>query len=370
MSTRISRTGRLALVWAAAVAGLVVASGCGGASYLWHVAWGEAEILWGREPIEEVLERPGLDPGTRAKLELVLAARDFGVERLGLEVGESYRSFTALDRAWTSLTLSASPRDRLQPYLWSFPIVGEVPYKGFFDRDRAELEKAELEAQGFDTYLRPVDAFSTLGWFDDPLLSPMLARSESSLADTVLHEALHATYFRKGDVDFNEGLATFVGSQGSLLFLAERWGPGSDRLKQIRALQRDRIWFASFLGDMLDEVERHYASDLSTEAKVEGREPLFRRWKEELEQRVAVSETGAYGWLAKVPWNNALVLSLKRYLFDLSRFERFHRALGSDLRATIAFFAALDEADDPVSAMEAVLAATPAPGTDAQAPGE
>lgn len=313
------------------IALLAALPGCG-VGYLAHVGKGQLAILWNRKPIAEVLEDPALDPKVRAKLELVLEVRKFAIE-LGLTPGDSYQSYVALDRPFASIALSAAPKDRLVPYVWHFPIVGDLPYKGFFDRELAEKEQADLSELGFDTYVREVDAYSTLGWFADPVLSPMLRRGESSLVDTILHESTHATIFEKGNADFNESLAEFVGGEGAALFLARRHGAESPEVASFRARLADQARFSAFLRELFADLESFYASEASPMEKIRDRGGRMANWQE----RLRAAPVGGFSRYADIPWNNALLLSLKLYLIDESRFRRLHEGLGSSLPATIRF---------------------------------
>ena len=189
--------------------------------YLSRAGWEEARILAGRKDISQLVDDRGTDEATRRKLQLVLAARAFARDSVGLDVGESFTTFSRLRRDTLVLVLSAAYRDRLEPHTWWFPIVGRVPYKGFFDFGAAQREQHEISrGEGLDTYLRPSAAFSTLGWFNDPLLSTTLRYDSLDLANTVIHEVTHNTFYAPGQAVFNESFATFVGAHGAELVLS------------------------------------------------------------------------------------------------------------------------------------------------------
>ena len=201
------RRGTRLLLIAVVVAAAVAACSPG---YLLRAAWEEGKILNRRRPISSIVADTATDWETREKLMLVLQARQFAADTLGLNAGKSYTLFSRVDSDTLVMVLSAAYKDRFQPHTWWFPIVGRVPYKGFFDFDDAEKARRKLEARGLDTYLRPSAAFSTLGWFNDPLLSTLLRYDHVSLANTVIHEIFHNTYFAPGQAVFNESLANFV----------------------------------------------------------------------------------------------------------------------------------------------------------------
>jgi predicted aminopeptidase len=214
-----------------------VLSACSPA-YVLRAGYEEAKILWRREPITRVLQDPNLDAETRAKLELVLAVRDFARDTLALRVGGSYASFARVDADQAVHVVTAAYRDRLVPYTWWFPIVGRIPYKGYFSEEAARAEAAALEQQGLDTAVRPSTAFSTLGWFDDPLLSTLLRYDRVALVETVIHELLHNTAYPAGQAAFNESFATFAGHRGAILFFAMR---GDEALRR----QAESAWQAA-----------------------------------------------------------------------------------------------------------------------------
>ena len=213
---------RLALLVAAGLA----ASACS-PTYVLRAAWEEGKILNRRKPIARIVQDTATDWETRDKLLLVLQARQFAADSLRLNAGNSYTLFSRVESDTLVMVLSAAHKDRFQPYTWWFPIVGRVPYKGFFELEDALAAQRKLEAQGYDTYLRPSAAFSTLGWFNDPLLSTLLRYDRVSLANTVIHEIFHNTFFAPGQAVFNESLANFVGGRGAIEFFCRRDGPRS-----------------------------------------------------------------------------------------------------------------------------------------------
>ena len=192
--------------------------------YVIRAGIAEAKILRARRPIPEVILDPATDERTKTKLTFVVEARNYAIDEFGLDVGRSYTSFSQLKSDTLAMVLSAAHRDQLTPKTWWFPIVGRVPYKGYFNENAAIKEQGKLEEDGFDTFLRPTAAFSTLGWFADPLLSSLLRLDEVDLVETVLHELSHNHLFVKGQVRFNESYATFVGRAGAIEFLLQPSG--------------------------------------------------------------------------------------------------------------------------------------------------
>ncbi len=174
-----------------------VISGCS-PFYVIRAAYEEGKILWRREPIPDYLEKPELAADTQDKLKLVLAVREYARDVLKLNVGGSYSSYSYVDRPDLTYILTAAPRTELRPYTWWFLIIGRVPYKGYFSKEDAAAAAKELEDAGYDTNIRTSAAFSTLGWFDDPLLSHLLRYDKVTLAEVVFHELFHNTLVRQG----------------------------------------------------------------------------------------------------------------------------------------------------------------------------
>ena len=336
---------------------VLLLAGCS-PGYILRAGYEEAKILARRQPIQRLVDDPRTPEETRRKLALVLDARAFAADSLGLEVGKSYTAFSQLDSDTLALVLSAAHRDRFEAHTWWFPIVGRVPYKGFFSERSARREMARLEARGFDTYLRPTSAFSTLGWFNDPLVSPLLRYDSVQLANTVIHELFHNTLFVPGQVQFNESAANFVGARGAIDFFCAREGDGGPRCRYARAAWEDELLFGAFLEGLVRDLEALYArADLSLEQKLAAREVLFRsaqaRFETELKPRFQVLGFGSF---TRLPLNNATLISRRLYYGQLALFERVWERYGRDLPLTIrAIAAAARQGDDPYASVEALV---------------
>ncbi len=303
--------------------------------YVARAAVEEAGILWRRRPIERVVADPATPPATRGKLELVRAARSFAADSLGLLAGESFTTYATVARDTLVLVLSASRSDRLAEKRWVYPIVGSVPYKGFFSFDAALREARELEREGMDTYLRVADAFSTLGWFNDPLLSTVMDEDSVDLAATVIHELLHNTLFVPGHVDFNESFATFVGYRGAERLFQSR---GDTRLAARAAARwRDQLRLGRFYAQLLAELEAIYAPGLSGPLVREQRQRVFREAAAQLRGPTGRAlETIDGARFAEQPINNAVIIARRLYLTNLDRFDALYGRLGRDLRGVVA----------------------------------
>ncbi len=322
------------------------------ARYVARAAIAEAGILARRRPIARVIADPATDAATRGKLELVLAARDFAASRLRLAAKRTYTTYTAVRRDTLVLVLSASRRDSLAPVTWNWPVVGRVPYKGFFDRDAALAEARGLEAQGLDTYLRVANAFSTLGWFEDPLLSTVVREDSVDLAATVIHEILHNTIWVPGATAFDESLAEFVGYRGAEAFFRAR----GDSVNAARAAARwrDEVVLSRFYDSLATSLERLYASGLARDSVAVRRAAIFAAARAELAGPLALELKTIDGRaLARRPLNNAVVIAIRLYFTRLGAFDGLLAAHAGDLAATIADLRRrLARAGDPWKGLE------------------
>ena len=336
----------------------LTASACS-PTYVLRAAWEEAKILNRRKPIARIVADTATDWETRDKLLLVLQARQFAADSLGLNAGDSYTLFSRVDSDTLVMVLSAAPKDEFRPHTWWFPIVGSVPYKGFFDLEDAQKEQRRLEARGYDTYLRPSAAFSTLGWFNDPLLSTLLRYDRVSLGNTVIHEIFHNTFYASGQAVFNESLASFVGSRGAIEFFCRRDGPQSTTCRTAVGAWEDDLKFGAFMEQLVRDVEALYArTDLTREDKLRERERLFadaqRRFAEEIRPRLQVD---TYASFTREPLNNATLIARRIYYDRLHLFEDVYRARGGDflLAMNDIVTAARSNKADPYAAVQALL---------------
>lgn len=324
--------------------------------YLARGAWEESQILLARRPISAVLADSSTAPGIRQRLRLVLAARDFASQRLGLDAAESFTTFTQLKHDTLVLVLSAAPRDRLEAHTWWFPLVGSVPYKGFFDFGEARKAAERLRANDLDTYLRPASAFSTLGWFNDPLLSTTLREDTVSLANTVIHELTHNTVFVPSHVDFNESLANFVGGRGAIAFFDARGQPGA--AEYASRMWQDEKEMASFWKSAHAAIDSAFAAHPSDSlARLQARAEVYGRLRRELlDERAPRLTTIPRAALERIALDNASLLAHRVYATDLGMFDDILQRNANDLRATIQLIAErVRDVDDPVASLRAWL---------------
>ncbi|NLX21906.1 MAG: aminopeptidase [Phycisphaerae bacterium] len=328
--------------------------GCNELGYVTSAALGELDLLLSAVPIEQGLDDPTLDDEAREKLQLVLLARDYAEEVIGLNVGNSYRTFVNLHGEPLAWNLSASRKDAIEAYYWRLPVVGPISYLGYFEFDQVEAERDRLVELGYDTFIYELDAYSTLGWLPDPVTSAMFRRGIISLVDTVIHELLHNTIYRADNPVFSESLAVFVGRTGAIEFLGEQFGEGSDWAQRAGNTYQDSDRFNLYLAELRAELETLYGSDLGREEIIQARQPVFEnartRIAEELLPELFYPES--YEPYTTVTLNNAFLLVNVRYNSDLELFEEVFELVDRDWKRALAVFRQAAAASSPFAYMD------------------
>jgi predicted aminopeptidase len=320
---------------------MVGLSGCG-IGYLWHVTVGQATILLQQRSVEDVLHDVRLTPQEQHKLRLILEVRSFAITQLDLHESKSYTTFVQLNRPYVSYNLSAAAPDAFKPYVWRFPIMGRMPYKGFFDKDYALQEQQALAEEGYDTYLRGVRAYSTLGYVNDPILSSMLAYDDAFLMNTIIHEMLHQTVWFKGHISFNESLASFVGEHGTLAYLQQRYGADAPEYQHYRALRADALVFEAYINALIERLEALYHASLSRADKLQRKAQILAEVAAAYPEVFPRMQTTGYrNFFERQPVNNAVLLAFRVYHRDTTFFEQALAEQGGDLRRMIAYFKTL-----------------------------
>jgi predicted aminopeptidase len=323
----------------AVLAAITMLSGC----YYGHLAAGQTRLIRAGRSIDAVLGDPSTSEPLRSKLELVRSAKLYA-QALGLEVGDQYTTYVPWPGDRVVTTVVATRPSELEPAGFRFPILGELPYKGFFDPERAQREAEQLRAQGMDVCVSAVDAYSTLGWFDDPVTQPMLERTDGRLVETIVHELVHATVFAKGQPEFNEGIATFIGQEAAVAFFDD-----SVQSQAERARVRNARLLANALAGFRLKVVELYASPAPREQKVAQRASLQASLREELVDLPleATTPEEARGIAQRVRLNDACLALGATYTDDLDRYAAVFAKRGRDLPALIADLRAAGETDDP-----------------------
>lgn len=303
--------------------------------YVMRAAYEQSKILYAREDISDVIDSPDAEPELKSKLQTVLDAREFAMS-IGLDPGKSFTKYAKVDHEPLSWVVMGARRDSFTLAGWWFPIVGTVPYKGFFDKEDADELEKDLQKDGYETSVRPTDAFSTLGWFNDPILSTTLKFPVYRIANTVIHESVHSTVWVKGHVPFNESLANFVGTEGAITFfekqlqtcLAEKCEPIAKSLEAARASREMALNLSAIINTLFTELDALYTSNRSPEEKIRERDVVFERTMKPVHEKFPNMT------ILKV-LNNAEVMQSRVYMTELHLFEAAFERVGRDYRKLI-----------------------------------
>ena len=334
------RWGRLVLRLVAIAAGAAVVLAAlllifsADARYVARAGIEEARLLLKRRSIETLIAETDTPAALRQRLALVRDARTFAVDSLGLAAGKTYTTYVDVGRDTLLLVLSASRPDKLREVTWTYPIVGVVPYKGFFKAAHARRAADEYAGQGLDVYLRPAGAFSTLGYLSDPLFSTAMSRDTMELVATVLHELAHNTLYIKSQTPFNESFASFVGYRGAEAFFRSR-GDTADA-RRAAARWRDERTLDVFYAELGRRLDSAYAENQSGERLQQTRATLFDWARAQLSGPVGQSlETYDWRWFAQAPLNNAVIIAQRLYRMDLNLFDEIYLQSNADIAETI-----------------------------------
>jgi predicted aminopeptidase len=328
-------------------------SGCNGTYYL-KSAYHQMKLMNARVDVSEILKREDLKIEDRKKILIAQEAREFAEKVVGLKHTRNYSSFVQLDQPYVNYTLSAAPKWKLEHHQWDFLVVGKVPYKGFFSEAEGKAAEQTLIKQGFDTYLRGVSAYSTLGWFRDPLLSSMMRYSEYDLVNLVIHETVHATLYIKSSADFNERMASFLGNKGTEAFYLKKEGPQSATLVEVKADAQDDELFSDFISKELKDLAAWYeANTLRDEAVRSARlAEINARFKSELQPKM---KGKGYSKFGDRLLNNASLNVYKTYYKDHSDFEKLWQKSGADFKKFLQACKSLESEDNPEEALKKLV---------------
>ncbi|CAG8868933.1 hypothetical protein PS627_03292 [Pseudomonas fluorescens] len=313
--------------WFVPVLGAVLLSGCSSVSYYGQLAEGQWQLLRARTSVAALVEDPATDSALRQRLLQAEQARLFASARLQLPDNRSYRVYADLGRPYVVWNVFATPELSLDPQTHCFPIAGCVAYRGYYRQGAARGAAALLRQEGLDVYVGGVEAYSTLGWFDDPLLAPMLGWSDERLASLIFHELAHQRVYVQDDTAFNESFATFVEQEGSRQWRAARGLPAStdDGLRQ-------REQFIRLVLASRERLQVIYAGTLSVGAKRAGKQAEFARLRAEYRQLrdAEWGGSGRYDAWVNGPLNNAKLLPFGLYDQWVPAFAEIFRQVGGD----------------------------------------
>jgi len=295
--------------------------GCADLGYYAQAIEGQSEMLAARRPIRELVADPATDATLRRQLEQADAIREFASRELALPDNGSYRAYARLGRPYVVWNVFAAPALSLEPKQWCLLVVGCVGYRGYFAERDADRLAANLQAQGLDTHVAGIAAYSTLGFFDDPVLDTFLRLGEQRVAQIMFHELAHQLVYAPGDTSFNESFAVAVEEEGMRRWLARTGTPEQQRqfeAQRVRQAEVDRL-----LADCRERLRAIYASSLAPEEKLRAKAATL----EGLRRDYAALRSGwqggsGYDRLFAQPLNNALLASLSLYTRWLPSFRR------------------------------------------------
>ena len=330
--------------------------GCSTLRYYTQAVSGHLDLMRRASPVDEELRRDAVPVALKARLQAVLRMREFASRELALPDNGSYRSYADLGRRYAVWNVFAAPEFSLEPVNACFIFAGCVGYRGYFGEADAQAEAARMRAQGYDAYVGGVPAYSTLGWFDDPVLNTFIQYPDAELARLMFHELAHQFLYVKNDTRFNESFAVAVEQAG-----VERWlahgGSEGDRGAYERA-QKMKREFVALIVKYRKILEQHYLQDLSAGEKRLGKARLFDEMDEKYRQ-LKTSWGGFAGydrWFAAKP-NNATLASVALYTELVPAFRAMLEREGGDLPRFYAAVKALArESKDERDARFAVLA--------------
>ncbi|MFK8332036.1 aminopeptidase [Pseudomonas sp. BJa5] len=308
----------------------VLLNGCVSVSYYSQLATGQLQLLQARKPVPEVLADPATPPALRAHLEQAEQARAFASEHLKLPDNRSYRVYADIGRPFVVWNVFATPEFSLEAKNHCFPIAGCVAYRGYYSQGAARGAAALQKQQGLDVYIGGVEAYSTLGWFDDPILNTMLRWGDERLATVIFHELAHQRAYVRDDTAFNESFATFVEQEGTRQWRAAR---GLAAKSGDDSQQRDQ-----FVGLVLASRERLktlYAAPLTASAKRAGKQAEFERLRRDYRtlRNTRWNGVGPYDAWINAPMNNAKLLPFGLYDQWVPAFAALFAQVGGDWQA-------------------------------------
>ncbi|MGM0674289.1 MAG: aminopeptidase [Spirochaetota bacterium] len=277
-----------------------------------------------------------LDKPTEHLLERVEEIRRFAHEELGLRKTENFTRYSEVNRDYLVTVVSVVRDDRMQRGTWNYPVVGELFYRGYYNSSQAQRVAARLEAQNYDVLIREVDAFSSLGYFPDPVYSFMSDYSDYRLANLIIHEEMHSTLWLEGQNAFNEEIATFVGDEGAAEFVRQKHGVESPEYQSIAKGSADRKTYRRLMTELHEKLSAAYQRLETRAERLEAKERIF----EEFQDRIAANydtlfRTDRYRGITNLPPDNARVDASYKYGGDLSLYYELYEEVDRDLSEVI-----------------------------------
>lgn len=326
---------------------LPLLTGCQTASYFGQAVRGHFQIVNQQQPIAELLQQPQTPEPLKAKLQLILAMREFAEQELKLPINGHYLRYADLGRNYVVWNVTATPEFSMKPKDWWYPVVGRLAYRGYFVEREARSQAAQLARQGFDVDVGGVRAYSTLGWFRDPVLNTFVHEPELELAELLFHELGHQRLFVSGDTDFNEAFAEAVGEEGTRRWLQAKRSPAE--VNEYEAYLRRKADFTRLVTGAHDRLATLFReAGTNTKSLREGKslsaeeaaalraqkQAILDQLKRDYEALKSTwgGRTDYARWFSR-PLNNAHLNDVDAYYRFVPAFHRLLREQGGDLEA-------------------------------------
>jgi len=321
-------------------------------SYLVHAGTGQLKLVCNSVEIEKALNSGILSEEQKERLLLVERIKVYGESELRLEKTENYKKVYLESSQAPIYLLSACPKVRFEKKTWWFPVVGNMPYLGFFDLEKARAEERKLSKQGMDVFIGLAEAYSTLGWFKDPVTMNLLDGSINSLTETILHEMTHITLYLKGQSEFNEGLAVMVGMYGALDFFKKNFGESHPFSLEAQKAIYDEIIFSLFLDQLLNRLEKLYTSSLEYDEKLRQRKEIFVETMERFNQIEEKFQTTRFRYFKRDQINNAYLMTIGLYHRHFNLFQKILECNDFSIKNTISLLETITSNEEkPISKM-------------------
>lgn len=289
--------------------------------YGWAQAKGQLEIIHNARPNREVLADSAFPDSLKSNLRIVDAIKSFAFDSLGLNKSDNYSKVYDQKGKEIMFVVTACEPFQLEPKKWKFPLIGEFSYKGFFDESKANALAQKLSKEGYDTNVRTAGGWSTLGWFQDPILSNMLDDDESGFAELLIHELTHGTLFVKDSIRFNENLATFIGIKGTEKYLIAKYGPDNMILKEYQQRWSDRNRLSQHIlrgAKKLDSLYHTFGDEMLYKTKITLKENTIRKIMQTVDTLDLYDTEKYIRYYRDLNPNNTFFMSYLRYRGDFS----------------------------------------------------
>lgn len=325
-------------------------------NYYMKSAYNQISLLSQRQELYKASKDEKLSEEEKRKIMLARDVREFAHYELNLKIDANYTTYVKLNRAHVTYVVNAAPKWELRNYNWDYFWVGKMPYKGFFNLEEAKEEAKDLEKKNLDVYLRGVSAYSTLGWFNDPILSSMLSYDDWDLVDTIIHETIHANLYIKNSAEFNEQLATFLGQKGMELYYKFKEGQGSPTLSKAQIENDEQKLFRNFLHKEVKLLKEFYAQTkpvdrtegLRTEKFQEIEKKYYSELKPQLKQK-------SFDGVFKKQFNNAFLTLYMTYNEDIPEFEKLWTKVNGNFAAYMKAVKTLEKSKSPHEDLKKLL---------------